>query len=104
MGKRRETKEGVTASSGNVFADIGLAEPEDELTKAQLASQPDGALHREADGRLRGISVQYGLTAYCTLPHRRSYDSVAAVRRRITAASVPRSSLCRLPAAPVPGS
>jgi predicted XRE-type DNA-binding protein len=28
----------VTASSGNVFADIGLPEPEEELTKAQLAS------------------------------------------------------------------
>lgn len=29
----------VTASSGNVFADLGFAEPEEELTKAQLASQ-----------------------------------------------------------------
>jgi predicted XRE-type DNA-binding protein len=29
----------VTASSGNVFADLGLADPDDELTKAQLASQ-----------------------------------------------------------------
>jgi predicted XRE-type DNA-binding protein len=29
----------VTASSGNVFADLGLPEPEEELTKAQLASQ-----------------------------------------------------------------
>jgi predicted XRE-type DNA-binding protein len=28
----------VTAGSGNVFADLGFAEPEDELTKAQLAS------------------------------------------------------------------
>jgi predicted XRE-type DNA-binding protein len=28
----------VTASSGNVFADLGFAEPEEELTKAQLAS------------------------------------------------------------------
>ena len=28
----------MTASSGNVFADIGLPEPEEELTKAQLAS------------------------------------------------------------------
>jgi predicted XRE-type DNA-binding protein len=28
----------VTESSGNVFADIGLPEPEEELTKAQLAS------------------------------------------------------------------
>lgn len=28
----------VRASSGNVFADLGVAEPEDELAKAQLAS------------------------------------------------------------------
>jgi predicted XRE-type DNA-binding protein len=29
----------VTPSSGNVFADLGFAEPEEELTKAELASQ-----------------------------------------------------------------
>jgi predicted XRE-type DNA-binding protein len=29
----------VTASSGNVFADIGVHEPEEELAKAQLASR-----------------------------------------------------------------
>ena len=28
----------VTGSSGNVFADLGAAEPEEELAKAQLAS------------------------------------------------------------------
>ena len=28
----------VTSSSGNVFAELGFAEPEEELTKAQLAS------------------------------------------------------------------
>jgi predicted XRE-type DNA-binding protein len=31
-------REPVIAGSGNVFADIGLAEPEEELAKAQLAS------------------------------------------------------------------
>ena len=30
---------GVTPSSGNVFADIGVAEPEEALAKAQLASR-----------------------------------------------------------------
>ena len=30
---------GVTPSSGNVFADIGIAEPEEALAKAQLASR-----------------------------------------------------------------
>ncbi|HKH73761.1 MAG TPA: helix-turn-helix transcriptional regulator [Vicinamibacterales bacterium] len=29
----------VTASSGNVFADMGVPEPEEELAKAQLASR-----------------------------------------------------------------
>ena len=29
----------VTASSGNVFADLGVSEPEEELAKAQLASR-----------------------------------------------------------------
>jgi predicted XRE-type DNA-binding protein len=42
MVKKRENEAGteipVTPSSGNVFADLGLAEPEEELTKAQLAS------------------------------------------------------------------
>lgn len=38
MVKKRKTDTPVIASSGNVFADLGFAEPEEELTKAQLAS------------------------------------------------------------------
>jgi predicted XRE-type DNA-binding protein len=38
MVKKRENDIPVTASVGNVFADMGLGEPEEELTKAQLAS------------------------------------------------------------------
>ncbi len=41
MAKRGATEAAlipVTGSSGNVFADLGIAEPEEELTKAQLAS------------------------------------------------------------------
>jgi predicted XRE-type DNA-binding protein len=38
MVKQRSVDIEVTAGSGNVFADMGLAEPEEELTKAQLAS------------------------------------------------------------------
>jgi predicted XRE-type DNA-binding protein len=38
MVEKREAEIPVTPSSGNVFADLGFAEPEDELTKAQLAS------------------------------------------------------------------
>ena len=37
MAKRQEIA--VTPSSGNVFADIGVAESEEELAKAQLASR-----------------------------------------------------------------
>jgi predicted XRE-type DNA-binding protein len=46
MVKRRAIKIPVTASSGNVFADMGLAEPEEELTKAQFASQIRHAIKR----------------------------------------------------------
>ncbi len=38
MVEKRDAEIPVTPGSGNVFADLGLAEPEDELTKAQLAS------------------------------------------------------------------
>jgi predicted XRE-type DNA-binding protein len=41
MVKKRKAQKAdipVTASSGNVFADLGFAEPEEELTKARLAS------------------------------------------------------------------
>jgi predicted XRE-type DNA-binding protein len=38
MVKKREVDIPVTAGSGNVFTDMGLPEPDEELTKAQLAS------------------------------------------------------------------
>lgn len=38
MEKTVRSKVKVTKSSGNVFADLGLDNPEEELTKAQLAS------------------------------------------------------------------
>jgi predicted XRE-type DNA-binding protein len=38
MVRKREAEIPVTAASENVFADIGLPEPEEELAKAQLAS------------------------------------------------------------------
>ena len=38
MGKKQESDIPVTPGSGNVFADLGFTEPEEELTKAQLAS------------------------------------------------------------------
>ena len=39
MVKQRRSAIPVTAGSGNVFADLGFAEPEEELTKAQLTSE-----------------------------------------------------------------
>jgi len=38
MARKRKIEIPVTASSGNVFEDLGFAEPEEELLKAQLAS------------------------------------------------------------------
>jgi predicted XRE-type DNA-binding protein len=38
MVKKQELDIPVTPSSGNIFADLGFPEPEEELTKAQLAS------------------------------------------------------------------
>jgi predicted XRE-type DNA-binding protein len=47
MVKKREPKDiCVTEGSGNVFADLGFAEPEEELTKAQLASHIRRILER----------------------------------------------------------
>ena len=38
----------VTPSSGNVFADIGVPEPEEELAKAQLASRIREIVRRQS--------------------------------------------------------
>lgn len=38
MVKKRDADIAATPSGGNVFADMGLPDPEEELTKAQLAS------------------------------------------------------------------
>ena len=49
MAKRGATETApipVTQSSGNVFADLGVAEPEEELAKAQLASHIREAIKR----------------------------------------------------------
>jgi predicted XRE-type DNA-binding protein len=46
MVKRRKERIKVTPSSGNVFADMGLPEPEEELAKAQLATHIERAIRR----------------------------------------------------------
>jgi predicted XRE-type DNA-binding protein len=47
MVKKREARIPVTASSGNVFADMGLPEADEELTKAQLASHIRQVIKRQ---------------------------------------------------------
>src|SRR5208282_5884491 len=54
MDTKRKTNIPVTAGSGNVFADLGFAEPEEELTKAQLASHIRRILKRR---RLTQVSA-----------------------------------------------
>jgi len=39
MAKKRKTEITVTPGSGNVFADLGFADPEEELARAKLASR-----------------------------------------------------------------
>jgi len=46
MDDRREDEIAVSEGSGNVFADLGVAEPEEELAKAQLASLIRDAIRR----------------------------------------------------------
>jgi len=60
MTRKRESKIPVTASSGNVFADLGFADAEEELAKAQLATYIRHVLKRRrltqaAAARLMGI-------------------------------------------------
>jgi predicted XRE-type DNA-binding protein len=47
MDKRREIDIPVIESSGNVFADMGLPDAEEELTKTQLASHIRQAIKRQ---------------------------------------------------------
>jgi predicted XRE-type DNA-binding protein len=47
MVKKQEPEIPVTPSSGNVFADLGFAEPEEELAKAELASQIRQVIRRQ---------------------------------------------------------
>jgi predicted XRE-type DNA-binding protein len=54
MVKKRRPEIPVTESSGNVFADMGLPEAEEELTKAQLASHIRQVIRRR---RLTQVSA-----------------------------------------------
>lgn len=47
----------VTAGSGNVFADLGVANPEEELAKAQLASLIRQAIERRRLTQVRAAAL-----------------------------------------------
>jgi predicted XRE-type DNA-binding protein len=47
----------ATASSGNVFADMGLPEPEAELTKAQLASHVRQVIKRRRLTQVAAVAL-----------------------------------------------
>jgi len=57
MAKKRKADIAVTASSGNVFADMGLAEPEEELTKAQLASHIRQVIQRRRLTQIKAATL-----------------------------------------------
>src|SRR5882757_3743559 len=57
MDKRRETDIPVIESSGNIFADMGLPEAEEELTKAQLASHIRGVIKRQRLTQIAAAAV-----------------------------------------------
>ena len=63
MAKRRVTKIPVTPSSGNVFADMGMPEAEEELTKAQLASHITHVVKRRRLTQLAAARLMRLLTA-----------------------------------------
>jgi predicted XRE-type DNA-binding protein len=47
----------VTAGSGNVFADLGFEEPEEELAKARLASLIERAIKRRELSQTRAAEI-----------------------------------------------
>ncbi|OJU08521.1 MAG: XRE family transcriptional regulator [Alphaproteobacteria bacterium 64-11] len=60
MAKKREPEIEVTASSGNVFADLGFEQPEEELAKAKLAVHiwkiiSDRKMTQAVAGRVMGL-------------------------------------------------
>lgn len=57
MVRKQMTEMPVTESSGNVFADLGLPDPDEELTKAQLASQIRQVVKRRRLTQVAAASV-----------------------------------------------
>jgi len=57
MVKQREADIPVIEGSGNVFADMGLPEPDEELTKAQLASHIRQVIKRQRLTQVRAAGL-----------------------------------------------
>ena len=57
MARKREGEIQVVEGSGNVFADLALAEPEEELTKAQLASHVRRVIKRRRLTQLAAAKI-----------------------------------------------
>lgn len=60
MAKKRQREVEVTPSSGNIFADLGFDQPEEELAKAKLAAHiwkiiNDRKLTQAAAGKIMGL-------------------------------------------------
>src|SRR5690349_6105823 len=68
MARKRSREIPVKQSSGNVFADLGFAEPEEELTKAQLAAHIREILKRRRLTQLAAIE-RCSLTITIGLSH-----------------------------------
>jgi predicted XRE-type DNA-binding protein len=56
-GKEMSNPKKVTASSGNVFADLGFANPEEELLKAKLVREIRGILKRRKLTQTRAAAM-----------------------------------------------
>jgi predicted XRE-type DNA-binding protein len=57
MARKRQARIPVIPSSGNVFADLGFAEPEEELTKTQLATQIRQVIRRRRLTQVHAASL-----------------------------------------------
>src|SRR5258708_15275066 len=74
----------VTASSGNVFADLGFANPEEELLKAKLVREIRGILKRRKLTQAKAAAI-LGL---------KQPDVSALVTRRVGKFSIDRLLRC----------
>lgn len=106
-----KTKSRVIEGSGNVFADLGIGEPDEELAKAQLASLIREAIRRRRltqAGSFGGQNTQLGIvrgTQYstCTGGHNTELDGLARSACEVhTPPGTPRAVKYCVPGTPHP--